>query len=77
MVVILWTEKMHNLLSSRNKVGELFSKVSSPKLHAQYAKAREADGHFKEAAKAYEAAKDYDNAVRYVWSSSYTFSRGH
>lgn len=57
---------MHNLLSSRNKVGELFSKVSSPKLHAQYAKAREADGHFKEAAKAYEAAKDYDNAVRYV-----------
>ena len=48
----------------RNKVGELFAKVSSPKLHAQYAKAREADGHFKEAAGAYEAAKDYDNAVR-------------
>ena len=40
--------------------------MSSPKLHAQYAKAREADGHFKEAARAYEAAKDYDNAVRYV-----------
>ena len=36
----------------------------SPKLHGQYAKAREADGHYKEAARAYESAKDYDSAVR-------------
>ena len=48
----------------RNKVGELFSRCLPLKLHAQYAKAREADGHFKEAARAYEAAKDCDNAVR-------------
>ena len=41
----------------RNKVGELLSRVTSPKLHIQYAKA-------KEAAKAYEAAKDYDNVIR-------------
>lgn len=51
--------------SQRNKVGELFSKVSSPRLHAQYAKAREADGHYREAARAYEAAKDFDSAVRW------------
>lgn len=49
---------------ARNKVGELLGKVSSSKLHAQYAKAREADGQFLLAAKAYEAAKDYDNAAR-------------
>ena len=55
----------------RNKVGDIFARISSPKLSAQYAKAREADGHFKEAARAYEAAQDYDNAIRYgaciVW----------
>ena len=55
-------EKYH--LFSRNKVGELLSHVTSPKLHIQYAKAREADGKYKEAAKAYEAAKDYDNVIR-------------
>lgn len=49
----------------RNKVGSLLSHVSSPKLHIQYAKAKEADGRYKEAAKAYEAAKDYDNVIRY------------
>ena len=48
----------------RNKVGELLSRVTSPKLHIQYAKAKEADGRYKEAAKAYEAAKDYDNVIR-------------
>lgn len=48
----------------RRKAGELLERVVSPKLHAQYAKAREADGRFKEAAKAYETAKDYESAVR-------------
>lgn len=52
--------------SFRNKVGDILAHITSPKLHAQYAKAREADGHFKEAAVAYEAARDHDNAVRYV-----------
>ena len=36
----------------------------SSKLYGQYAKAREAGGQFLEAAKAYERAKDYDNATR-------------
>ena len=48
----------------RNKVGELLVHVTSPKLHAQYAKAKEADGRYKEAAVAYEAAKDYDSVIR-------------
>ncbi|XP_046853283.1 WD repeat-containing protein 19-like [Xenia sp. Carnegie-2017] len=47
-----------------NKVGSVLSKVSSPKLHIQYAKAKESDGCYKEAAKSYEIAKDYDNVIR-------------
>ncbi|XP_070553702.1 WD repeat-containing protein 19-like isoform X2 [Ptychodera flava] len=46
------------------KVGELLPQVTSPKIHAQYAKAKEADGRYKEAALAYENAKDYDNVIR-------------
>lgn len=48
----------------RNNIGNIFARITSVKLIAQYAKAREADRHFKEAAKAYEAAQDYDNATR-------------
>ena len=55
---------MQHLVPFRAKVGELLANVSSPKLHAQYAKAKEADGKYKEAAKAYEAAKDYDSVIR-------------
>lgn len=50
----------------RDKVGELLSKVSSTRLHAQFAKAREADGHFQEAARTYEKAHDFDSAIRSV-----------
>ncbi|XP_012720994.2 WD repeat-containing protein 19 [Fundulus heteroclitus] len=46
------------------KVGELLPNVSSPKIHLQYAKAKEADGKYKEAARAYESAKDWDNMIR-------------
>ncbi|XP_074649650.1 WD repeat-containing protein 19-like isoform X1 [Tubulanus polymorphus] len=46
------------------KVGELLSHITSPKIHAQYAKAKEADGRYKEAAQAYENAKDFDNVIR-------------
>lgn len=31
---------------SRAKVGELLPQVSSPKIHLQYAKAKEADGRY-------------------------------
>ena len=48
----------------RNKVGELLNKVSSTKLHAQFAKAKEADGQYQEAARAYESAHDFDSAIR-------------
>ncbi|XP_053314341.1 WD repeat-containing protein 19 [Spea bombifrons] len=46
------------------KVGELLPNVSSPKIHLQYAKAKEADGRYKEAVLAYETAKDWDNVIR-------------
>ncbi|CAN9510421.1 unnamed protein product [Ophioblennius macclurei] len=46
------------------KVGELLPNVSSPKIHLQYAKAKEADGKYKDAAQAYESAKDWDNVIR-------------
>ena len=42
----------------------MLSKLPSTKLHAQFAKAREADGHFQEAAQAYESAHDFENAIR-------------
>ena len=38
--------------------------VTSPKIHAQYGKAKEADGYYKEAYKAYLTAKEYENAIR-------------
>lgn len=53
-----------SILFVRAKVGELLAHVTSPKLHVQYAKAKEADGKYKDAAAAYEAAKDYDNFIR-------------
>ncbi|TSN95726.1 WD repeat-containing protein 19 [Bagarius yarrelli] len=46
------------------KVGELLPYVSSPKIHLQYAKAKEADGKYKEAVLAYESARDWDNVIR-------------
>ena len=46
------------------KVGELLKHVTSPKLHLQYAKAREAEGRYKDALGAFEAAKDWDSVIR-------------
>ncbi|KAF7656695.1 hypothetical protein LDENG_00037970 [Lucifuga dentata] len=46
------------------KVGELLPHVSSPKIHLQYAKAKEMDGNYKDAVQAYESAKDWDNMIR-------------
>ncbi|NWX33087.1 WDR19 protein, partial [Notiomystis cincta] len=46
------------------KVGELLPHVSSPKIHLQYAKAREADGRYIEAVIAYEHAKQWDSVIR-------------
>ncbi|NWU43545.1 WDR19 protein, partial [Hylia prasina] len=46
------------------KVGELLPQVSSPKIHLQYAKAKEADGRYTEAVIAYEQAKQWDSVIR-------------
>ncbi|XP_054151663.1 WD repeat-containing protein 19 isoform X2 [Melozone crissalis] len=46
------------------KVGELLPQVSSPKIHLQYAKAKEADGRYTEAVVAYEHAKQWDSVIR-------------
>ena len=49
---------------NRNKVGELLKYITSPKLLTQYAKAKEHDGNYKDAAAAYKRAKDYENVIR-------------
>ena len=46
-------------------------KITSNKIHSQYAKAREAEGNFLEAAKAYETAKDHENSIRSVTNHNY------
>ncbi len=46
------------------KIGELLPHISSPKIQLQYAKAKEADGKYRDAVAAYTAARDFDNAVR-------------
>lgn len=48
----------------RDMVEKLLKHVTSSKLHAQYAKAREADKKYMEAAWAYEKARDYESAIR-------------
>ena len=50
----------------RAKVGELLPYVTAPKIHAQFARAREAEGRYKEAAAAYETAQDWDSVIRWV-----------
>lgn len=55
---------MYIHLKSWAKVGELLTHVSSTKIAHAYAVAREKEGSFKEAAVAYEQAKDYDAAIR-------------
>lgn len=51
-------------LKNWKKVGELQSKVTSNKIHLQYAKAKENDGSYQEAVNAYYVAKDYDSVIR-------------
>ncbi|XP_064484193.1 WD repeat-containing protein 19-like [Ornithodoros turicata] len=51
-------------LKNWNKVGELLPNITSPKIYAQYAKAKEADGQYHEAVKAYAQARDFENVIR-------------
>lgn len=39
--------------------------MTSTRIHGQYAKAREVDKKYAEAARAYEFAKEFDSAIRY------------
>lgn len=61
-----WDKAASVYIRSKNwaKVGELLPKVASPKIHIQYAKAKEADGRYADAAAAYAGAKDWDNVIR-------------
>ena len=51
-------------LKNWHKVGQLLPQISSPKINIQYAKAKESEGKYEEAARAYETAKDFDNIIR-------------
>ena len=51
-------------LKNWTKIGQLLPHISSPKIQLQFARAKEADGKYKEAVAAYEAARDWDSAVR-------------
>ena len=42
----------------------MLDKVTSTRIYSQYAKAKEADGYYKEAFKAYMSAKEFENAIR-------------
>jgi len=44
--------------------GQLMSKITTPKIHLQYAKAKESRGQYKEALAAYEVAKDHESMIR-------------
>lgn len=51
-------------LKNWHKVGDLLPNISSPRLHLQYAKAKELEGKFEDAANAYHIAKDFDSVIR-------------
>lgn len=52
--------QVHNFDAAKKLLG----KISIPKLHSEYAEAREANGQFEEAVSAYINAQDIDNATR-------------
>ncbi|KAK3876370.1 hypothetical protein Pcinc_018852 [Petrolisthes cinctipes] len=51
-------------LKNWGKVGQLLVNINSPKMHLQYAKAKESDGQYREAATYYESARDYESVIR-------------
>lgn len=51
-------------LKNWQKIGELLPNVTSSKIHLQYAKAKEHEGKYEDAANAYYVAKDFDSVVR-------------
>ena len=61
-----WDKAANVYIKCKNwtKVGELLSLITSPKIHSQYGKAKEAEGYYKEAFKAYMSAKEHESAIR-------------
>lgn len=55
---------MYIKMKNWKKVGEFMEFVTSPKIHLMYAKAKEAEGKYEEAARAYNLAQDYSSVVR-------------
>nr|KAJ3420801.1 WD repeat-containing protein 19 [Polyrhizophydium stewartii] len=51
-------------LKNWGKITKIIDKLNSPKIFLQYARAKEAEQQFVDAASAYERAKDYDNVAR-------------
>ncbi|XP_030765268.1 WD repeat-containing protein 19 [Sitophilus oryzae] len=47
-----------------SKIGELLPHITSNKIYLQYAKSKEKEGKYEEAAKAYEKAKDFDSLIK-------------
>nr|XP_022918657.1 WD repeat-containing protein 19 [Onthophagus taurus] len=62
----LYERAAKNYIKQKNwfKIERLLPKISSPKIFIQFAKAKEAEGKFEEAVKAYYSGKDYDSVVR-------------
>lgn len=52
------------MLKNWSKVGELLPYVTSNRIYLQYAKAKEKEGKYEEAVKAYEKARDNDALIR-------------
>lgn len=55
---------IYNQLKNWRKAGPLMDRITVPKLHLQYAKAKEAEKSYAEAEAAYEKAKDTDSVIR-------------
>lgn len=51
-------------LKNWSKVAQLLPNITSNKIHIQYAKAKETEGKYQEAAEAYYNAKDFDSVIR-------------
>ncbi|KAF7280794.1 hypothetical protein GWI33_005520 [Rhynchophorus ferrugineus] len=52
------------ILKNWTKVGDILPHITSNKIYLQYAKAKEQEGKYQEAAKAYEKAKDFDSLIK-------------
>lgn len=51
-------------LKNWNKIGEILPNVTSNKVYLQFARAKEHEGNYQEAANAYYTAKDFDSVIR-------------